>query len=389
MNNYSNAQLQKIVDDAPEWAEYVMPHMVNIYYKQISQFNVAVWCSAQKRWTSPQGYSLVENWCLKLSDIRAELKRRTTFKKNDQVVYIDSPASPVRMVRRIGWPHGMLFLVNQSGVWVATVKASSVRHATAEEIAAGHRTDSPIKNDDQNISKLFGPSDHEFDCGQCRVDAKGLPNRMILCPDCGNKRCPQALNHRYKCTGSNAVNQECELKEPSAVESIVEFIANPSNVQPDSITAQLDPAKCRVVDPALPYDEPAKRRVGWVGCLGFGAIGDALQGNQSNFDAMSESHRSPGCKCHAVGEMPAVEPLTECELKSPVAASQQQIGGNHYTKLAIQPMHYSLANKLNAAQHTIIKYVTRYPDKGGIQDLLKARHTIDLLIERLKGEQGE
>lgn len=70
-------------------------------------------------------------------------------------------------------------------------------------------------------------------------------------------------------------------------------------------------------------------------------------------------------------------------------ASQQQIGGNHYTKLAIQPMHYSLANNLNAAQHTIIKYVTRYADKGGIEDLLKARHTIDLLIEHLKGGQGE
>lgn len=138
----------------------------------------------------------------------------------------------------------------------------------------------------------------------------------------------------------------------------------------EKITVKLDPNKCSKVDPGLAYDSP----------------GDCPK---DDFDAMSEKHRSPSCKCHAVGEMPAVEPLTECELKSPVAASQQQIGGNHYTKLAIQPMHYSLANKLNAAQHTIIKYVTRYPDKGGIEDLLKARHTIDLLIEHLKGEQGE
>jgi hypothetical protein len=60
---------------------------------------------------------------------------------------------------------------------------------------------------------------------------------------------------------------------------------------------------------------------------------------------------------------------------------QTMVGGDHYTKLKIQPMEYSLANNLNAAQHTVVKYVTRYKDKNGIEDLKKARHTIDLLIE--------
>lgn len=64
-----------------------------------------------------------------------------------------------------------------------------------------------------------------------------------------------------------------------------------------------------------------------------------------------------------------------------IEADRKQVGGNHYTKLAIQPMRYSLENGLNAAQHTVIKYVTRYKDKGGLEDLLKAKHTIDLLIE--------
>lgn len=82
-------------------------------------------------------------------------------------------------------------------------------------------------------------------------------------------------------------------------------------------------------------------------------------------------------------------PMVDRELNVPTSAAQQQIGGNHYTKLAIQPMHYSLANNLNAAQHTIIKYVTRYQDKGGVEDLLKARHTLDLLIEHLKGGQSD
>lgn len=64
-----------------------------------------------------------------------------------------------------------------------------------------------------------------------------------------------------------------------------------------------------------------------------------------------------------------------------MSALDRQIGGSHYKGLKIQPMEYSLANNLNAAQHTIIKYTTRYKDKGGIEDLRKAIHTLELLIE--------
>lgn len=65
-------------------------------------------------------------------------------------------------------------------------------------------------------------------------------------------------------------------------------------------------------------------------------------------------------------------------VKSPLST---QIGGNHYTKLAIQPMRYSMENGLDALQHTIIKYVTRFRDKNGVEDLEKAKHCIDMLIE--------
>jgi hypothetical protein len=44
-------------------------------------------------------------------------------------------------------------------------------------------------------------------------------------------------------------------------------------------------------------------------------------------------------------------------------------------------MEYSMANNLNACQHTIIKYVTRYKDKNGLEDLMKAAHTLQMLIE--------
>ena len=68
-------------------------------------------------------------------------------------------------------------------------------------------------------------------------------------------------------------------------------------------------------------------------------------------------------------------------IQQEVKATNTQIGGDHYTKLAIQPMRYSMENGLDALQHTVIKYVTRFRDKNGNEDLEKAKHCIDMLIE--------
>jgi len=62
-------------------------------------------------------------------------------------------------------------------------------------------------------------------------------------------------------------------------------------------------------------------------------------------------------------------------------AFAKQEGGTHYKDMPIQPMQYSMENKLDALQHTIIKYVSRFRKKGGIEDLEKAKHCIDMLIE--------
>jgi hypothetical protein len=61
-------------------------------------------------------------------------------------------------------------------------------------------------------------------------------------------------------------------------------------------------------------------------------------------------------------------------------AKDTQVGGNHYTKCGIQPYEYTLANNLGGLEHTVVKYVTRWKDKGGVEDLKKARHTLDFLI---------
>ena len=59
----------------------------------------------------------------------------------------------------------------------------------------------------------------------------------------------------------------------------------------------------------------------------------------------------------------------------------EQIGGSHYSKLKIDPYEYSMQNELNPLQMNAIKYVTRYNFKNGIEDLKKAIHTINRLIE--------
>jgi hypothetical protein len=63
------------------------------------------------------------------------------------------------------------------------------------------------------------------------------------------------------------------------------------------------------------------------------------------------------------------------------SALDTQVGGNHYSKLAIQPVEYCYANRIPFMEGCAIKYLTRWRDKGGIADLEKARHFIDMLIE--------
>ena len=62
-------------------------------------------------------------------------------------------------------------------------------------------------------------------------------------------------------------------------------------------------------------------------------------------------------------------------------AKDIQVGGNHYKDLKIQPIEYIQANDLSYCEANVVKYVTRWRGKNGIEDLRKAKHYIDLLIE--------
>ena len=62
----------------------------------------------------------------------------------------------------------------------------------------------------------------------------------------------------------------------------------------------------------------------------------------------------------------------------------KQIGGDHYKQGGIQPIEYIQANNLDFCQGNAIKYITRFKDKNGVEDLEKAKHYIDFLIEQEK-----
>ena len=68
---------------------------------------------------------------------------------------------------------------------------------------------------------------------------------------------------------------------------------------------------------------------------------------------------------------------------------EKQIGGKHYKKMKIQPSEFVHENKMLFAEGNIIKYVCRHPFKDGKQDLLKAIHYCEMIIERDYPEKKE
>jgi hypothetical protein len=67
----------------------------------------------------------------------------------------------------------------------------------------------------------------------------------------------------------------------------------------------------------------------------------------------------------------------------------RQEGGNHYKKHQIQPYTFITANNLSFFQGNVIKYVVRYKDKNGIEDLKKIIHYCELEIEEMRKEKND
>lgn len=75
---------------------------------------------------------------------------------------------------------------------------------------------------------------------------------------------------------------------------------------------------------------------------------------------------------------PVFLPDSRSESNNPLDVQE---GGDHYKKYPIQPIVFCHANKIPSLESSIIKYVVRHKDKNGLEDLNKAKHTIDILIK--------
>lgn len=64
---------------------------------------------------------------------------------------------------------------------------------------------------------------------------------------------------------------------------------------------------------------------------------------------------------------------------------QKQEGGSHYKGLAIQPVEYIVANKMEYCEANVVKYISRHHLKNGAEDIKKAIHYCELILEQKYG----
>jgi hypothetical protein len=66
------------------------------------------------------------------------------------------------------------------------------------------------------------------------------------------------------------------------------------------------------------------------------------------------------------------------------SAFDAQVGGSHYKDMAIQPLEYIMANGIPFAEGNVIKYVSRWRKKNGLQDLRKSLDMLEKIIEQVE-----
>lgn len=65
-----------------------------------------------------------------------------------------------------------------------------------------------------------------------------------------------------------------------------------------------------------------------------------------------------------------------------LTAHDTQVGGGHYKDMKIQPYEYIMANNIPYLEANVIKYVSRHRKKGREQDIRKAIHNLELLLDK-------
>ena len=91
---------------------------------------------------------------------------------------------------------------------------------------------------------------------------------------------------------------------------------------------------------------------------------------------------------HHVTRVPLAFVEHKKKINTPKARSTQ-VGGDHYRNMKIQPVEFITANAIPYLEGNVIKYICRHRSKGGAEDLKKAKHYIDLLLQHEYPEEKE
>lgn len=100
------------------------------------------------------------------------------------------------------------------------------------------------------------------------------------------------------------------------------------------------------------------------------------------------THEGDNMKCKDGGQDSLESDRKDLRGSSPSPKSTQ-VGGDHYSKMKIQPIDFITANGIGYIEGNIIKYVCRYKSKNGVEDLKKAQHYLQMLIEQEERGQNE
>ena len=97
--------------------------------------------------------------------------------------------------------------------------------------------------------------------------------------------------------------------------------------------------------------------------------------------AFNDEHLKLIGTCETVSE----QDKTGSQTYNPLIAQE---GGGHYKNRGIQPLEYTMQNNLSFCEGNVVKYISRYKSKNGIEDLAKVIHYALLASYEEYGEQG-
>lgn len=156
----------------------------------------------------------------------------------------------------------------------------------------------------------------------------------------------------------------------------------------------LENKRFKVGDKVVATKDTPQKPEGWIGFITNASPGtnlfdyyvqeefeeEEIAFYESELELLSASFRIPS--------RPDSDDITPQDIQGiHQSALDKQVSGNHYKDCGIQPIEYIHANNLSYLEGNVIKYTTRHSKKNGKQDILKAIHYLELILEmEYKGE---